>query len=138
MRALLLAVICFAQVSLAFGRTPILNSVVLGVSLDPDIKTFHFPCNAGPADVVFCDERVSIQDTVCSKTLSFKHVSTNVVDVNCQLSSGRSITLARTIDGFIPDHTQDAFGYVRLQFNPVVKVKTVQERTEVNYVLIVE
>jgi hypothetical protein len=101
-----------------------LKEVVLGEDFqtEPDNMPYMFPCSTY-MDVLFCDNRVMLEDRVCARSLQFvKHANDQVV-INCRLSSGETITVARTLLGRSGGPVRDdtiASAYYHLQFNPRV------------------
>lgn len=123
----------------AYGSYVNINTIVLGVSLDPDEDHYQFPCVVGPADVVLCGGNISIEDSDCSNSLNYKNVGVHSVDISCRLSDGQNVVLARAEGNLTVDSTQDAFGFVNLKINPAVTLKTVSDsRARVKYLLIVK
>jgi hypothetical protein len=122
----LLSFLLCSNLALASETNPMLKEVVLGVDFEAETEEhgFMFPCSVYMG-VVFCDNRVMLEDRVCSRSLSFTKLSTGQIAINCRLSSGEHFTLARTFPGRAGLPVKDetiATGYYFLEFSPRVIV----------------
>lgn len=115
-----------------------LDSIVLGVNLDSSEQQFQFPCTVGPANVVFCGDMVSMEDSECAKSISYKNTGVKSVDISCTLKDGRNVVLARAQGELTVDPTQGAFGFVDSKLNPDISVKSISSRRGYHYILSVK
>lgn len=116
--------------SLASPSDRALQQLVLGVNLDISEKNYlSFPCNKYASTNIFsCGTPFEIQDRKCQASLTFKKLETGSVRIQCQLSSGKTATIAESYGKMTVDSTQDGFGFFQLKFSSGVSVREIAPR----------
>lgn len=107
-----------------------LQQLVLGVNLDISEKNYlSFPCDKyANTSIASCGAPYEIQDRKCQSSLTFKKSETGSVRIQCQLSSGKTATIAESYGKMTIDSTQDGFGFFPLQFSSGVSVREIAPR----------
>ncbi len=100
-----------------------LRDIALGVNFDMEHgdSAYTFPCSA-IMGVVFCDNRVIVEDQNCSSSLKLTKLSDARIAISCDLKTGEKFEIAKTSSELFNDDTQ-SMGYYFLEFNKRISLR---------------